>query len=372
LRVPRIAHIWSSDMGLSLSLPYLRPLLARGWEVYGICPPGPRLAVVEAAGVRWLPHPIERRLDPISDAAGARVLWRHLRTLGLDLVHTHNIKVGLMARVLAVAARVPAVVHTHHGVPFSTETPGWWAYAAMERAAGVGVDRLLVQSEEDRDILLATHAARPDKLVLVGNGVDLSRFASGRREATRAALGLTSSDVLFLSAGRIVREKGFVELFEAHRRAAARDARVRLAVAGPVDADKADALDAGALEAARRAGALILGERDDMPDLHAAADAVVLVSWREGLPRVLMEGAAAARPLIASDVRGCREVVRSPDLGVLVPPRDPAALAEAMLALAADPPRRAALGARAREEAHARFDLARVIARVLAVYDQLL
>jgi len=253
-----------------------------------------------------------------------------------------------------------------------TPAPARWAHAAMERAASAGVDRLLVQSEEDRDILLATRAAAAGKLVLVGNGIDLERFSAGRRDATRAALGLTSNDVLFLSAGRIVREKGFVELFEAYRRAAARNPSVRLAVAGPLDAEKSDVVDVAALDAARRAGALILGERDDMPDLYAAADAVVLVSWREGLPRVLMEGAAAGRPLIASDVRGCREVVRTPEMGLLVPPRDPAALAQAMLALAADPDLRGRLGARAREEAHARFDLTRVVARVLNVYDQLL
>jgi glycosyltransferase involved in cell wall biosynthesis len=374
--VIRVAHVWSSDMGLSLSLPFLRPLLARGWEVYGICPPGPRLAAVERAGVRWLPHPIERRLRPASDARGAAVLLRYFRRLGLDVVHTHNIKVGLVARVLAAAARVRVVVHTHHGLAFSMETPpvARAAHAAMERAANAGVARLFVQSEEDRHTLLATGAAPASKIDLVGNGIDVARFAfdAVRRASARAGLGIAEDEVLFLSAGRIVREKGFVELFDAAARAARRDRRIRLAVAGPIDAEKRDVVDADALERARRAGVLVLGERDDMPDLCSAADVVTLVSWREGLPRVLMEGAAAGRALLASDVRGCREVVRSADLGVLVPPRDPAALAEAMVALAADPLRRATLGARARIEAEARFDLSRVVARVVAAYDTLL
>lgn len=363
-------------MGLSLSLPYLRPFLARGWEVYGICPPGPRLGAVEAAGVRWLPHPMERRLGARRDAQGAALLLRTFRRLGPDVVHTHNIKVGLVARVVAAAAGVRVVVHTHHGLAFGTETPlvARLAHVAMERAANVRVARLFVQSEEDRRILLETGAAAAEKIELVGNGVDLARFTvdGERRAAARARLGIGRDEVLFLSAGRIVREKGFVELFEAAERARGRDGRVRLAVAGPVDADKSDAVDEATLEAARRAGVLVLGERDDMPDLYAASDVVALMSWREGLPRVLMEGAAAGRALLTSDVRGCREVVRSPDLGVLVPPRDPAAIYEAMLSLAADPARRAALGERARAEAEARFDLSRVVARVVAVYDELL
>jgi glycosyltransferase involved in cell wall biosynthesis len=375
--VIRLLHVWSSDMGLSLSLPYVRPLIARGWEVYGMCPPGPRLGPVEAAGVRWLPHPIERRLGARGDAEGALLLLRTFRRLAVDIVHTHNIKVGLIARVVAAAARVPIVVHTHHGLAFSTETPlvARTAHAAMERAANLGVARLFVQSEEDRRTLLATGAARAEQIELTGNGVDLARFAfdPARRAAARARLGLRDDEVLFFSAGRIVREKGFVELFEAAGRARARDPRVRLAVAGPVDVEKADAVDAVTLERARRDGVLVLGERDstDMPDLYSASDVVALVSWREGLPRVLMEGAAAGRALLASDARGCREVV-SPDMGVLVPVRDPGALSEAMLSLAADPARRAALGARAHEEAAARFDIAKVVARVIAVYDELL
>ncbi len=368
-----IVHVWSSDLGLVLSLPYLRPLLARGWRVTGVCPPGPRLPEVRAAGVTWLPHPLARRVHPVGDARGAWTLYRLFRELAPDIVHTHNIKVGLLARPLAVAARVPVVVHTHHGVMFSTETPALRrvALAAMERAAGHGVARLFVQSDEDRRTLIETRAAVEEKIVLLGNGVELARWRGGRREETRRALGVGEDDVLFVSAGRIVREKGFVELFEAHARARRRDGRVRLAVAGPVDVDKRDVVDEVTLARARAEGVMLLGERGDMADLYAAADVVVLCSWREGLPRVLMEGAAAGRALLASDVRGCREVV-TPDLGLLVPVRDPVALAEAMVRLAGDAAARAQYGAAAAEAATRRFDLARVVARLEDVYLELL
>jgi glycosyltransferase involved in cell wall biosynthesis len=126
------------------------------------------------------------------------------------------------------------------------------------------------------------------------------------------------------------------------------------------------------LDAARAAGVLLLGRRADMPRLYAASDVVVLASWREGLPRVLMEGAAMGKPLLASDVRGCREIVRPPENGLLAPVRDADALSRAMRQLAADPVQRAAWGAANAREARERYDIRAVVPRVFAVYQRLL
>src|SRR5262245_8473590 len=110
----RIIQCWSSDMGLALSLPYLEPLLARGWEIVGMCPAGPRRGEVEARGGEVVTHELERRNDPAGDVRGALTFWRTFRRLRPDIVHTHNAKVGLVGRAVAAAAGVPIVVHTHH------------------------------------------------------------------------------------------------------------------------------------------------------------------------------------------------------------------------------------------------------------------
>ncbi|HEY4119005.1 MAG TPA: glycosyltransferase [Byssovorax sp.] len=374
----RLAHVWSSDMGLSLSLPYLRPFLARGWEVFGICPPGPRVELVTREGVRWLPHGITRAIDPAGDAAEVARLYRCFREHRFDVVHTHNAKTGILARLVATAARVPVILHTHHGMVFSMESPRRvrWPAAALERAASARVDRLLVQSGEDRDALVETGAANPNDISLVGNGIDLSKFDEARfveqRRAVRAELGVGERDVLFFSAGRVVKEKGFVELFEAYERAHAKEPRVRLAVAGPADTDRGLGVPDRSLEAARRAGVLLLGERADMPELYAASDVVALASWREGLPRVLIEGAAMGKPLLATDVRGCREVVKDTSWGVRVPVRDAEALAGALVAMTADAELRATVGAHNRAAARERYDLAVVVGRIERIYDELL
>jgi glycosyltransferase involved in cell wall biosynthesis len=329
--------------------------------------------------MRAYPLAMRRDFHPPSDAIGAAQLVQRFRRDRPHIVHTHAFKTGHAARVLAYATRVPIVIHTVHGQPYSMETPALKrrVLAAIEWLVSVRVDAILVQGEEDRQTLVDTGAVRPELITWIGNGIDLKRFTPGptterdRREA-RAELGIANDDVLFLSAGRLVREKGFVELFEAAVRARREDRRIRLAVAGDIDTGKADALDSSVVNRARDAGVLVLGRRTDMARLYAASDVVALASWREGLPRVLMEGAAMGKPLLASDVRGCREVVKPPRNGMLAPVGDADALERAMLELAANADRRAAWGAANAVEARERFDLEQVVPRVVAVYDRLL
>lgn len=359
-------------------MPFMQPYLDRGWEVYGITPPGPRIRALERAGVRWLPHRVERRISLRTDIMGSRGLYQQFREHRFDIVHAHNAKTGILARLVAAAARVPVIVHTHHGLIYSMQTPAVRraGAAALERVASEVSDRIFVQSEDDYRTLRSTGGAPDRVLELVGNGIDLERFDSGRFDASerarlRRALGVAENDVLFFSAGRLVNEKGFNELFEAHARATARDKRIRLAVAGPEDHERGLGIAGQTLDRARRAGALLLGERSDMPVLYAASDVVVLASWREGIARVLMEGAAMGKPLLASDARGCGLVVR-PGWGFIVPTKNAAALSDRMLELAADARLRAEIGAHNARAARELYDLKRVLGRIEASYLELL
>jgi glycosyltransferase involved in cell wall biosynthesis len=373
----RLAHVCSSDLAIPALMPFNEPLLARGWEVTMITPDGPHVAAGQKAGLVWRPFALRRTLHAPSDLAGSLQLARYCRAHRYDIVHTHNIKAGHIGRVVAAAMRVPIVVHTIHGMPFSLETPPLKraAHAALERIANLGCDAVMSQAVEDMQSCIATHAVRPERISLIGNGINLLRFDPrsplARRDEVRAELGIAPDDVLFVTAGRLIVEKGFVELFEALALARAEEPRVQLAVAGAVD-ERSDALGPEVLERARHAGAKLLGRREDMVGLYAASDVVTLPSWHEGVPRVLMEGAAMGKPLLATDVRGCREVIRNPDEGVLVPVRDAPALARAMVALTRAPLRREELGrgnlARARHD----FAVETSVAKVLAVYDRLL
>jgi glycosyltransferase involved in cell wall biosynthesis len=375
----RVAHVCSSDLAIPALMPFCRPLLARGWEITMITPDGPHVAPGREAGLRWLPLSLQRRMHFGSDVVGTLELARYFVAHDFDVVHTHNIKAGHIGRVVAAAMRVPIVTHTIHGMAYSRETP-WLRrniHAALERIACLGCDMVFSQSQEDLETCVATKVTTSDKVLLIGNGIDLSRFDPESpalveaRSAVRRELGLAPDEVLFLSAGRLIVEKGFVELFEAAIHARAKWPKLRLAVAGPLD-ERSDTLDEATLARARAAGILLLGQRKDMPAVYAASDGVVLASWHEGMPRVLMEGAAMGKPLVATNVRGCREVVVPPDNGLLVPVQDAGALADAMLTLARDPVRRAELGRRNAHEARERYAIERPVSLVTQAYERLL
>jgi glycosyltransferase involved in cell wall biosynthesis len=142
----------------------------------------------------------------------------------------------------------------------------------------------------------------------------------------------------------------------------------RFVVIGPSEPDKADGLGDDDLAAAERAGVTLLGARNDVAEWYAAFDLFVLASWREGFPRAAMEAAAMGLPMVATDIRGCRQVVDHGVTGLLVPPRQPAALADAIADLVEQPERRARMGPAAAAKARAEFDQRSQIELTLDVY----
>lgn len=342
-----------------------------------ITPYGPHVETPRPRGMHWLPFALRRRMHLPSDVIGAAQLARYIARYRYDIVHTHNIKAGQIGRVVAAGMRVPVVVHTIHGMAYSRDTPRLkrTIHATLEKIASLGCDMVFSQSREDLDMYLAEDTISPEKLRHVGNGIDLRRFepsaSAAARAATRRALGIAPDEILFVSAGRLIVEKGFIELFDALELAHAQDRRIRLAVAGPVD-ERSDALDTATLDKARARGILLLGRRSDMPELYAASDVVTLPSWHEGMPRVLMEGAAMGKPLLATDVCGCREIVRPPRNGLLVPVRDAQGLARAMVTLATDEPLRARLGRENAAEARELYAIEGSVQRINDAYEQLL
>jgi glycosyltransferase involved in cell wall biosynthesis len=248
------------------------------------------------------------------------------------------------------------------------------AVYALERAAAGCSHVELVQNEEDLAVLRRLRV--PDEhLVLLGNGVDLARFDPDRFdrsavERARLELGESSpGDVVVGTVGRLVVEKGHRDLFAAARRL---PSKVRVAVIGFEEPDKRDSLPPGEMSAAAARGIRFLGGRDDVDWLYAGMDVFVLASHREGVPRSAMEAAAMGIPIVATDVRGCRQVVEHGVTGLLVPPRDPRALTAAVRRLADDRELRARMGEAARTRARHLFDQQRCIDLTLAAYDRLL
>lgn len=373
-------HLTTTDISLALLLgPQLRAFAEAGYEVLGMSAPGPYVDELEASGIAHVPLQHATRAaaagHDLLALAELRRLFRHLRP---DVVHTHNPKPGVYGRLAARAARVPAVVNTVHGLYAQPQDP--WPKRALvyglERLAAACSQAELVQNPEDVETLVRIGIPRA-KLTPLGNGIDLGRFDPSRLDRSAVArarqeIGAGPGDVVCGAVGRLVWEKGYRELLATAAAVRERCTRARFVVVGPGDPDKSDALGTADIEAARAAGVVFLGLRRDVEVLYGAMDLYVLASYREGFPRSAMEAAAMGLPVVATDIRGCRQVVEPGVTGLLVPPRDSAALTAAVSALVTDADRRAAMGAAGRSKALAEFDQRRVISITLATYDRLL
>jgi len=377
----RLVHVTTTDMSLELLLgPQLSAFTAAGYEVFGASAPGRYVDALTARGVTHIPlRHATRSMAPHHDLAALGELHLVFRELRPDIVHTHNPKPGVYGRIAARWAGVPAIVNTVHGLyamPDDRVTKRAVVYG-LERIAASCSGAELVQNIEDIPTLEALRIPKA-KLTVLGNGVDLTRFRpdridADRRAALRSEWGIGADQVVVGAVGRLVWEKGYRELFAAARALRATDPHLHFVIVGGLDEAKADQLGSDDLAAVERdANITFLGLRDDVDDLYCAMDLYVLASHREGFPRSAMEAAATGLPVVATDIRGCRQVVEPGRTGLLVPPRDEAALAAAIADLGADASRRADLGAAALAKAGTEFDDRTVVATTLATYDRLL
>ena len=369
----RVAHLTTVDMSLALLLEaQLDAVVAAGGEAIGISAPGPFVAAIEQRGVRHIPlHASTRSWSLRSDLRSALELWQILRRERPTVLHTHNPKPGAYGRVVGRLAGVPIVANTIHGLYATPTDPRLRRVLvySLEAFAARWSDVELVQNIEDVELIRRRRLVPARKLRHLGNGVDLQRFHPERtareRAEVRAAWGIDEGTVVVGTVGRLVAEKGYVELFEA---VAELGPGVRLVVIGGPDAERPDALDPIVLQRARASGVVLLGHRDDVELMLAGFDLFVLASHREGQPRAAMEAAAAGLPIVATDVRGCRQVVDDGSTGLLVPVADVHALRTAIGVLAASPERRREMGAAGRAKAEHEFDERDVVRRVMDAY----
>jgi glycosyltransferase involved in cell wall biosynthesis len=378
---PVVVHVTTTDVSLELLLgPQLEAYARAGFKVLGTSAPGPYVEALAKRGVGHvaLQH-ATRSIAPLKDARAFAELLGLLRRLRPAIVHTHNPKPGVYGRFAARIAGVPVVVNTVHGLYALPDDPllkRTLVYGS-ERLASMCSDAELVQNPEDVTTLQRL-GVRREKLTLLGNGIDLRRFdpasiSKSAADTARVELGAQDpADVVVGTVGRLVREKGFAEVFESARRLRGVAPAIRFCAIGPDDPHKSGSLTDDERVAGVAAGVRFLGIRDDVVRLYRGMDIFVLASYREGIPRSAMEAAAMGLPIVATDVRGCRQVVENGVTGVLVPRRDPGRLTDAIASLASDPEQRRRMGEAGRRKALRDFDQQRCIDTTLKTYRRLL
>ena len=346
-----------------------------GHEVLLVSPPGPYGEKLQALGFRWVPAPMRRRsLNPLLELALVRWLYQLLRADQVDLVHGFTIKCAvygaLAARLAGVPARVSAVAGM--GYVFTSEDCKARLLRPLVRLLmRVALDgdnaRLILQNPDDLALFRQARLVSPENLRLIpGSGVDCQRF--------KPAVGPRPERVFtVVLPARLLWDKGLAEYVAAARQLRVEGRKIVFQLAGEPDPGNPASVSASTIRGWVHEELLQwLGHVSDMPGLLQSVDAVILPSYREGLPKGLIEAAACALPLVTTDVPGCREVVEDGVSGLLVQVKDSAALAAAIARLQDDPGLCAMLGKAARRKALAEFDEAIVIARTIDVYRELL
>jgi glycosyltransferase involved in cell wall biosynthesis len=329
---------------------------------------GPLIEALREIGVRHIPVTLGKLTGP----SAIREIAAVLKENAIDVLHTHGGVAGLYGRRAARKAGTPAVVHTVHGIHYlHYRNPlARWAFILLERWLSRSTDAVVFVSVADMERAARLRVARPPKSRLIRNGVRPVPSESLRDPAAvRKEVGAVGRP-LVVAISRLHRQKGVSYLLRAASLVRRELPQVKVVVAG--GGPLARTLEAELKVLKLEDSVSLLGERTDAPDLLAAADLFVLPSLWEGLPYVLVEAAALGKPIVAANIDGVREVIRNGVDGLLVKPRDPAALAASMLFLLKDSEFARRLGESARVAIPPKFSVERMIGETEALYLEIL
>ena len=331
-------------------------------------------SLIQKDGFKLIPIRLRRSSrNPIKELLAIMDLFAIYRRERPSIVHHVSIKPVLYGSWVAALVGVPAIVNALAGLGHVYAAQGWRA-SLLKRLVSLAYrtalrfknSRLIFQNSEDQETFVKNGIVTSDRAVLIrGAGVDLVKFRF-RRESEKIPV--------VMLAGRLLWNKGVGRLVEAANLLKLHGIHCRVVLVGTPDPESPQSVSEGILLRWQKQGAVEWwGRHEDMPEVLAQANLVVLpTTYGEGVPKILLEAAAVGRAVIATDIPGCREIVRHGQNGLLIPPGDVFALASAIGELLKDPERRARMGRRGREIVEAEFSEQRVVTETLAIYRELL
>jgi glycosyltransferase involved in cell wall biosynthesis len=351
-------------------LPLAIELKKAGWDVTLISPPdayGERLC---ASGLRWLPFNLSRRgVNPFGELLTLCHLARLYHIEKPDFVHHFTIKCVIYGSIAAKLSRIQHIVNavTGLGYIFIGSTFRFKVFQRLARffyRFSLRDTQVIFQNRDDMKSFIKDGLVSPQKAIVIrGSGVDTATFSPESQEASIPMVVLVA---------RLLWDKGVGEFVEAARMLRKQGSTARFVLVGDSDPHNPAAVPPETIENWRSEAIVeVWGWKENVLSIYRQAQIVCLPSYREGTPRTLLEAAACARAIVATDVPGCREVVNHGINGLLVPLRDPQALAEALNTLLSDPHRCQSMGEEGRKLAVREFSQERVIADTMKVYTTL-
>lgn len=336
----RVLHVTTVPMSLTFlkgHVPYMRE---RGIELHALSSPGPELDAFKVDfGVPTYAVPMARRVTPLRDLLAVRRMASVMREVKPDIVHAHTPKGGLLGMLAATLARVPVRIYHMRGLPFQGAKGAKKALLkSTERVACGLAHRVVAVSDSVRGVARKEGFCSADKLIVPANGsgqgvdaqrrFDPARAVEGGRQR-RVELNIPEAAPVVGFVGRLVQDKGLLELERAWQKLRGEDPSPYLLLVGPWEGqDPVPAEVRARLEA--DPNVRFSGLDWDTPSLYAAMNVVVLPTYREGFPNVVLEAAAMGLPMVATRVTGCIDAVVDGQTGTLVPPQDDEAIAGAV------------------------------------------
>lgn len=356
---------------MSHRLPLAQAAQKAGLNVHVATMNGPAVARIRALGFTHHALPLSRSgKNPFKELYSLWAMYQLFKRLKPQVVHAVTIKPVIYGGIAARMAKVPGFLAAVSGLGylFTNEQAGFTKKIALtlyKIALNHPHSRVVFQNNSDKEVLQQAGVVRPEQVVLIrGSGVDLQAFSSSKEPA--------EPPIVALMVARLLKDKGVEEFIAAAQLSQQNNDGIVWQIAGSADAGNPASLTREQIMACHQAGVVQwLGEQDNVAELYKKAHIAVLPSYREGLPKSLIEAAACGRAIVTTDVPGCRDAIEANTTGLLVPPRDVAALYAAVAELAQDDVKRQRFGRAGRDLAERAFDINTVIDSHLRLYGYL-
>ena len=363
--------------------PLIKFLTAQGFDVVTACSDGEFFSEMEKEGLKMKAIPFSRSTNVLSHLRALYLLRKYLVKERFDIIHVHTPIVGLIGRIAGVLAGVLIRIYTAHGFYFHDDMP------PLKRKVFVNLEKfghkfghfIFTQSDEDRQTAIKEGICRDNEILTIGNGVDIDRFNPERiSEDTlnklRSEFGFTKENKVIAIIGRIVREKGYFEFFQAAKNILEIKPEIRFLVIGEALKSEHDVSRKEILDFVEKVGirsaVRFVGMREDIPELLMLSDIYTLPSYREGMPRSIIEAMAMEKPVATTNIRGCREEVVDGETGIIIPLRDATALSKALLEFLNNPQKALEFGKRGRLRVGKFFSEKIVLGRQMTVINKLI
>jgi glycosyltransferase involved in cell wall biosynthesis len=364
--------------------PQLKYFLSRNLEVGVACSPGKEVEELQKAGFKVHEVQIDRKISPFSNLKSIYQLVQIIKYHQYDLVHVHTPIAAVLGRIAAKLAGAKRIVYTSHGLPFHdlSSPKQYFLYSSIEKLTAKITDLIISQNHEDVSTVIKLGLCPPEKIAYLGNGVDIERFQRSRITVThqnelRQSLGIPETANLIIGTiGRLTRKKGSGYLIEAVAKILPEFPNLHVLIIGaqlnsdpePFQTELVQRIQALGIEK----NVIITGERQDIPEILGLLDIFTLPTFtHEGLPRSIVEAMSMSLPVVATDIRGCREAVLHGRTGLIVPPQNSDKLADALRTLLLDSDLRQAYGKAGRLRVETEYDESFVFQRLENFYREL-